>query len=83
MEKAEDVLEELRLELFPSASQTSRSALTAEEAELQQLLSTAPLPLEEIVTRCPWPASKTLALLSMLEVKGLVQALPGRHYAIL
>ncbi|MEI6509588.1 MAG: DNA-processing protein DprA [bacterium] len=83
VEKAEDVLEELRLELFPLAPQTARPDLTAEEEELQQLLAAAPLSLEEIVARCPWPASKTMALLSMLEVKGVVRALPGRNYAIL
>ncbi|MEI6308047.1 MAG: DNA-processing protein DprA [bacterium] len=83
VEKAEDVLEELRLELLSIAPQIPQPALSAEEEQLQQLLAAAPLSLEEIVSRCPWPASKTLALLSMLEVKGLVRALPGSNYAIL
>ncbi|MCX5971493.1 MAG: DNA-processing protein DprA, partial [Coprothermobacterota bacterium] len=83
VEKAEDVLEELRLELLSAVPQIPQPALSAEEEQLQQLLAAAPLSLEEIVSHFPWPASKTMALLSMLEVKGLVRALPGRNYAIL
>jgi DNA processing protein len=79
--KADDVLEELRLELFP-ANHTALAELelSAEERQLRQLLADEPLALEEVMKRLGWSAPQTLAHLSMLEVKGLLRVFPGPHY---
>jgi predicted Rossmann fold nucleotide-binding protein DprA/Smf involved in DNA uptake len=38
--------------------------------------------VDDVIARCGLPAGKVLALLTLLEVKGIVQRLPGRRICL-
>jgi DNA processing protein len=91
VEKAVDVLEELRAEVrdaleerrrAPSAPRAGASDLDAEERSiLKELLSThEALDLDSVLARLPLPVERALAALCRLEIEGLVAALPGGLY---
>lgn len=89
VESAEDVLEELRPLVKPSWDQsgwqpalTSPPAdLTVEETRVFGVLEESPLHGDEICRLLQWPASKVMAILMALELKGVVNQLPGKYFA--
>jgi DNA processing protein len=80
--KAEDVLEQLRLNQAPQQQQ-ARLALPADELEasLVQLLNDEPLHIDEICARAGLTVDKVSAALVMMELKGMVRGLGAMKYA--
>jgi len=88
VEEAGDILEELGgYEFMTRPRKTSPSQkgssprLGPRESHLLSLLSTTPLPLDDLVQRSGYPVSVVSALLTLLELKGLVTPTPGNRFA--
>ena len=56
--------------------------LTPEEQRLALLLEQGPVHIDSLSERMQQPAGGVLALLTMLEVRGLVKRLPGRRFTL-
>lgn len=56
--------------------------LTPEEQRLALLLEQGPAHIDSLSEQMQQPAGSVLALLTMLEVRGLVKRLPGRRFAL-
>jgi DNA processing protein len=54
--------------------------LTTPERELALLIGPEPLPLDDVASRSGREVSEVLALLSGLEIAGVVEQSPGRHF---
>lgn len=57
--------------------------LSGEEQALVALLQKQPQLVDEILARSPYPAGKTLSLLTMLALKGVVKNHPGRLVSLI
>lgn len=84
----EDILDELgevgRMMAAPAEGSSTTelpAGLDAEEARIVACLAENELHVEQIVQRSALPPAKVAAMLTMLEIKGLVVALPGNRYA--
>ncbi|WP_215907643.1 DNA-processing protein DprA [Geomesophilobacter sediminis] len=82
VESVEDILNE-----FPDVATLKRSLpepfdLTPQEAELYALLSQGALQMDDIISRSALTAGEVSAILLRLELKGAVQQLPGKHFAV-
>lgn len=64
-----------------TAGGTERTALDERERELLAVIGAAPRPIDDIIREFSGPASATAALLTALELRGLVQQLPGKIFA--
>ncbi len=83
VERVEDILEELNLDLpAPGVLAPPSFALTPKEAELYVLLCRGPLQIDDIIVQGELPAGEVSAILLGLELKGAVTRLPGGHYAV-
>jgi len=60
----------------------ARAALTGAEATLYDLLTTRPVHVDVLAERSALDAGLLLAALSSLELQGLAQQLPGKHFAL-
>lgn len=74
-----DILEEYHLDL-PLAARSEAQVLQAEEQELLSLLDGQGVSLDELCYRLEAAGGVVLARLVALELKGLVQRLPGQKY---
>ncbi len=77
----EDILEYLDIET-PELKETSEKTsleLTEEEEEVLELLSPYPQHIEEIFIKTDKPSFEVLSILTDLELKGLVEILPGKY----
>lgn len=75
---AEDILEEFGRKI---AHRTSEPLdLTEDERKFLQLFAKSPRPFEEILLESGMQATSALSLTSLLEVKGLIRALPGKYF---
>lgn len=83
VERAVDILEtyQLRSCLPPVEAGIKQEGLTPEEEKVLALLSLTPVQLEELVSQTGYPVAQLSALLTYLEVKGLVTQLPGKLFA--
>jgi len=90
IESVADVLDEFPdLEVAsPAGADTPRQEtlslkanLSAEEARLIEVLDTEPAPLDLLASRAGLDAAKAGGALTLLELKGLVRALPGGRFA--
>jgi len=80
---AEDVLEALDLGLLPQRQAARRTLpATPEEERLLAALGDAPLHVDELSARLGLPVSEVTATLTLMELKGLVQAVGGMQYVI-
>jgi DNA processing protein len=79
-ESVDDILEEIAPQLLRRSASAAPS-LRPEEDTLVKLLSGESLHIDEIVARCGFPASLALQTLLELELRGLVQQLPGKCFA--
>ena len=73
-----DALDEKKLiqpQLFPETTET-------EEVLLNLLRNQSPLSIDMITYRLQYTPSATASLLLSLEFKGLIRALPGKHYGL-
>ncbi len=87
VERAEDVLEEIRPIVRPSGdfgwmrqSMPPRAELAGEEAEVAVLLDQNPQHIDDLCRSLRWPASRVMAVLLSLELKGVARQLPGKHF---
>jgi len=78
VESAQDILEDMGLQ--PALEKRVEPDLSPEEKEVLKLLPTDPTPLEELIKQLNREAGTILAVLTMLEVKGLIRSLPGKYY---
>jgi DNA processing protein len=79
VEGADDVLDELRLAPASGAPPAPRALpVSGDEAQVLALLDAGPRRLDELIEQSPWPAARVTALVTMLEVRGLVESLPGQ-----
>ncbi len=92
VENAQDVIEELgvymaeaSLPVAPAVDQTAESLsfLAPDELALYKQLSPYPEHIDTIVRQTNMEPGKLLSLLLQLELKGMVQQLPGKRFAIL
>ena len=56
--------------------------LSEDEGKIACALESGELLVDDVIARCGLPAGKVLALLTLLEVKGIVQRLPGRRICL-
>ena len=89
IESVADVLDEFPdLEIAPPAGDDAprqetlslKANLSAEEARLLEVLDTEPSPLDVLASRAGLDAAKASGALTLLELKGLVRALPGGRF---
>lgn len=66
----EDIFQHMSVTFVPAASESH--GLNAEEEKIYGLIKDAPRPVDELVTETKFPVSKIIAILSMLEIKGLI-----------
>ncbi len=92
VENAQDVLEELTAftayvpvaaESLNHATDPRLASLAPDELDLFKILSPYPLHIDAIVRKTNIEPGKLLSLLLQLELKGVVQQLPGKLFAIL
>lgn len=62
---------------------SSNIDLDLDEAKVYQMLSVVPLELDKIIEASSLSVDKVMAILSLLEVYGLVESLPGRYYKVI
>ncbi|HJV36483.1 DNA-processing protein DprA [Geomonas sp.] len=84
VERVEDILEELSLEVKAPAEPLKPPvfSLTPQEAEIYALLCQGPLQIDDIIVRSALTAGEVSATLLRLELKGAVMQLPGKHFAV-
>jgi len=91
VENAQDVLEELVAYMDPPGLQEDRaqnhtaqirSSLPPDELAVYNILSPYPEQIDTIVRKTHIEPGKLLSLLLQLELKGIVQQLPGKFFAI-
>ncbi|MBA4395602.1 MAG: DNA-protecting protein DprA [Desulfobacca sp.] len=88
VEHARDILEELRLEEPPCAtdakpespSEATRASLSLEEKQIWDLLSQEPVHVDQMVRQNELEISRILSLLMVMELKGLIKQLPGKLF---
>lgn len=93
VENAEDVLEELRSMIKPSRDGAPCTAvsgsipapcadLSEDEGAVLALLDPSPRHIDELTRAIEWPVARLMSILSALELRGLVQQLPGMHFMV-
>ena len=89
VESVADILDEFPdLEVEPAAGEdaprqaglTLKANLSAEEARLMEVLDGEPAPLETLADRAGLNAPQAAGAITLLELKGLVRALPGGRF---
>ena len=83
-ESVDDILEELAPQLVRSASAPTPAAppraLAPTEAALLAVLGPQPQHVDAVIARSGLPASTVLPVLLQLELTGVVEQLPGKHF---
>ncbi|MEO0117262.1 MAG: DNA-processing protein DprA [candidate division WOR-3 bacterium] len=74
----QDILESLKI--LPREREKEELELSEEEKKLTELLSEAPLYVDEIVEKLERPVQEVLTQLFILEMRGIVKQLPGNRY---
>ena len=93
VENAQDVIEELganmdmetpvlRQDGLPSHTERKLPSLSPEEQPVYDSLSPYPEHIDTLIRRTHIESGKLLSLLLQLELKGIVQQLPGKYFAI-
>jgi DNA processing protein len=93
VENAQDVIEELaaymdmetpvlRRDGLPSHTERKPPSLSPEEQPVYDSLSPYPEHIDTLIRRTHIESGKLLSLLLQLELKGIVQQLPGKYFAI-
>lgn len=79
-ERAEDVVEEIAPQLLTRAAPAAPVELDTDEAALVTCMRHETLHVDTIITRSGRPPATVLQLLLALELKGIVQQLPGKQF---
>jgi len=80
------VLDKLEQErsLFENITETpKKAAISLEEKQLINIVSGAPVHIDQLVEESKYPVERINSMLLFLEIKGLVKRLPGRFYQAL
>ncbi len=84
---ADDILEELNIKKVsaPARGEKRKSSepatnLSEEENKLLSLINSESAHVDSLIEHSGASASKTIAALSLLEIKGFLKQLPGKHY---
>ena len=80
---AEDIIEEfpfLKRKDFTVPLPTEEIELTAGEKRVYETLRENPILIDDIIEKIKLPSSKVSSVLLSLEIKGLVQQLPGKRF---
>jgi len=80
VENGNDILEDLGLKI--RAKRREVEGENKEETTILKVLKEGALSVEKIIEKTNFPASKVLAILSILEIKGKIKNLGGQIYAI-
>ncbi len=92
VENAQDVIEELAAymdgpglheDLVRNHSTERQTSLAPEERTVYNILSPYPEHIDTIIRKTHIESGKLLSLLLQLELKGIVQQLPGKYFALL
>ncbi len=85
VERASDILEELAPQLkgFLKEDRRINVALSAEEELVAGRLSPEPRHIDELIRECGMPTQRMLAVLTSLELKGLVRQAGGKRFFLL
>lgn len=80
---AEDVLEELRLQMVPQQLEMRQLLPTNEtESRLMELLSQEPLHIDALTRQSALPIAEVSSALAMMELKGLARQVGGMQYVL-
>jgi DNA processing protein len=80
-ECAEDVLEEIAPQLLSRVARAAPVELDRAEAAVVTCMRHETLHIDQIIARSAMPPATVLQVLLALELKGVVQQLPGKHFA--
>ena len=85
VQDVDDIIEELGMQMEDSLCEKETKGgvcheLAGDERKVYELLSSDPCHVDVICNRADMPASKVSSILMMLEVKGLVEQLPGKQF---
>ncbi len=85
VQDVDDIIEELGIQMedAPCEKETKSGRcheLAGDERKVYELLSSDPCHVDVICNQADMPASKVSSILMMLEVKGLVEQLPGKQF---
>jgi DNA processing protein len=79
-ECAEDVLEEIAPQMAAPAPAADGAPLDVPEAAVMQVMRGRTVHIDEVIARSGLPAATALQALLALELKGMVEQLPGKHF---
>ena len=79
-ERVEDILEELAPQLLSGAARRDPVDLAGDDAAVVQCMRHETVHVDEVITRSGLPAARVLQALLALELKGVVQQLPGKYF---
>jgi DNA processing protein len=79
-ERAEDVLEEIAPQLLKRATPAGRVELDDVEMTLLEAMRHETMHVDALIARTSLPVGTVLQTLLALELKGVVQQLPGKHF---
>lgn len=78
---ADDILEELGIHKTSAPSPVSSDVqLTEGESQLLSFLDGEPLHVDELIEQSGFSAQAAVSTLSLMELKGVVKQLPGKHF---
>lgn len=83
VESAQDILEELGIEVEPGARAQLGlpiEGLTPAERKMVELVDLQPKHVDEIIRDCGLPSSEVSSMLTLLEMRGFVRRVPGNAY---
>ena len=79
-ERVEDVLEELAPQLLSGAARRRLVELVGDDAAIVECMRHETVHVDQIIMRSGLPAARVLQALLALELKGVVQQLPGKYF---
>lgn len=79
-ERVEDILEELAPQLVPRARRPEPPPLTPREEQLRRLFGPTPVHIDDLIESSALPSAEALETLLSLELKGVVEQLPGKYF---
>lgn len=81
-ECADDVLEEVCPRLLRESAGRSTFRPTPGEERILAAIGRETVHVDTVILRCGWPANEVLPLLLALELKGVVEQLPGKFFSV-
>jgi len=79
-ERVEDILEELAPQLVHRARRPTPPELTPRELRLRRWVGPTPVHIDDLIETSAMPTAEALETLLSLELKGVVEQLPGKYF---